>query len=89
MLLVLLENENYIFSSKRSPNLIEKEEVNIDSVLLSNELNLFSFSMFNVFSLFGFSSCLLALIEFYSIQIVTIKSESTSKQYFDETLFLK
>lgn len=86
-LLVFLENRN--FPSKRSLILVKKEGLNIVSVPLSNELNLFSFSMFNVFSLFRFSSCLLALTEFYSIQVVTNKAESTSKQYLNENLFLK
>lgn len=86
---MLLEGKKAPVIPKRSPVLIKKEGVNITSVPVSNELNLFSFSMFNVFSLFRFGSCLLALNEFYSIQVVTIKAESTSEQYFDETLFLK
>jgi len=65
-----------------------KEGVNIANVPLSNELNLFLFTMFNAFSLFKFSSCLVAL-NFYNFQVIAIKAESTSKQYFDETLFLK
>lgn len=89
MLLVLLENESDIFfPPKRSPVLINNDEVNVASIPLNNELNLFSF-MLNIFSLFRASSCLLSLIEFQSVQVVIIKAERSSKHYFDETFFLK
>lgn len=46
-------------------------------------------AMFSLFLFFRFNGCLLPLMEFCSIHIATLKPESTSKHYFDETLFLK
>lgn len=64
------------FSPKGSHHIIKKEELNI--VRVSN--------MFSVFSFFRFSGCLPALMEFFSIHVITLKPESTSKHCFDETV---
>lgn len=80
MLLVLLENgKKYFLPPKGSHIIIKKEGLNIARAP----------NMFSVFSFFRFSGCLLALMEFCSIQVVTLKPEWTSKHYFDETLFFE
>lgn len=75
------------FSPKREFILVKKERMSTACVTLSNELNLFSFSTFIAFLPFSFSSCLLTSSEFYDVQVVNIKAETTSNQYFDKTLF--
>lgn len=76
-----------IFSPKRSFVLLKKERMSIACVILSNDLNLFSFSAFSAFSPFSFSSCLLTSSEFYGVQVVNIKAGTISNQCFDKTLF--
>lgn len=79
MLLVLLENGLKIFFLQKDHIIIKKEELNIVRVP----------NMFSVFSFFRFSGCLPALMEFFSIHVITLKPESTSKHCFAENLFLE